>query len=65
MMIIWEENIMDNNKNLVKTDEKSNAEMRKMFPSDGADIGFIDGEKIGSHSNGKKFTKRSKLSHNK
>jgi hypothetical protein len=56
---------MDNNKNLVKTDEKSNAELRKMFPQNGGDIGIIDGEKIGAHANGKKFTRRSKLSHNK
>jgi hypothetical protein len=56
---------MDNNKNLIKTDDKSNAELRKMFHQSGGDIGIIDGEKIGSHANGKKFTKRSKLSHNK
>ncbi len=55
---------MDNNKSHMKTDPKSNAEIRKMYPKDGEDIGIIDGEKIGSHSNGKKFTKRSKLSHN-
>jgi hypothetical protein len=56
---------MDNNKNLRKTDDKTNAELRKMFPQNGGDIGIIDGEKLGSHSNGEKFTKRSKLSHNK
>lgn len=56
---------MDNNKNLMKTVDKSNAELRKMFPQDGSDIGIIDGEKLGAHANGKKFTKRSKLSHNK
>ncbi|GAA0721323.1 hypothetical protein GCM10008905_11650 [Clostridium malenominatum] len=56
---------MDNNRNLSKTDDISNAKLRKMFPKDGADIGIINGEKIGSHANGKKFTKRSKLSHNK
>jgi hypothetical protein len=55
---------MDNNKNLVKTRERSNAELRKMFPRNGGDIGIIDSEKVGSHANGKKFTKRSKLSHN-
>jgi len=55
---------MDNNKNLRKTHEKSNAELRKMYPRDGSDIGIIDGEKVGSHENGSKFTKRSKLSHN-
>jgi hypothetical protein len=54
---------MHNNKNQMKTDDISNAEMRKMFPKDGEDIGIVDGEKTGA--NGKKFTKRSKLSHNK
>lgn len=52
---------MDNNKNLLKTREKSNAELRKMYPKDGAKIGIKDGEKLSSE---KKFTKRSKLSHN-
>ena len=56
---------MDNNKHLMKMEEKNNAELRKMFPKDGSDIGIINGEKIGSHDNGSKFTKRSKLSHNK
>ena len=54
---------MDNNKNLMKTQEKSNSELRRMFPKDGSDIGIINGEKIGSTE--KKYTKRSKLSHNK
>lgn len=55
---------MDNNKSHLRTEDKSNAELRKMYPKDGADIGIENGEKIGSHANGKKFTKRSKLSHN-
>lgn len=55
---------MDNNKYRMKDDDKSNAELRKMFPKDGEDMGIIDGKKIGSHENGNKFTKRSKLSHN-
>ncbi|EET88219.1 conserved hypothetical protein [Clostridium carboxidivorans P7] len=55
---------MDNNKSHMRTDDKSNAELRKMYPKDGEDIGIVQGEKLGSHSNGKKFTKRSKLSHN-
>lgn len=54
---------MKDNKNLMKTHDISNAEMRKMFPKDGDDIGFIDGEKAGNTE--KKYTKRSKLSHNK
>lgn len=56
--------ILDNNKYRQKDREKSNAELRKMFPKGGADIGMIDGEK-NSQGNGEKFTKRSKLSHNK
>lgn len=59
-----EEFILDNNKYRQRDRDKSNAELRKMFPKSGDDIGIIDGEKIGSRSNGKKFTKRSKLSHN-
>lgn len=54
---------LDNNKNLRKTDDKSNAELRKMFPQGGGDIGIENGEKI--DANNSKFTKRSKLSHNK
>lgn len=54
---------MDNNKNLMKTHDISNSELRKMFPKDGDDIGFEDGNKVGPGE--KKYTKRSKLSHNK
>ena len=53
---------LDNNKNLRKTDNKSNAELRKMFPQGGSTIGIEGGEKI--DANDDKFTKRSKLSHN-
>lgn len=54
---------MDNNKNHMKTDKKTNAELRKMFPQNGGDIGIENGAKI--DANNDKFTKRSKLSHNK
>lgn len=54
---------MDNNKSHMKTDDKSNAELRKMFPQGGGDIGIENGERI--DANNSKFTKRSKLSHNK
>lgn len=56
---------MDNNKNRMKDRPKSNAEQRKMYCEAGAEIGIVHGEKVGSRSNGKKYTKRSKLSHNK
>jgi len=56
---------MDNNKNRMKDRPKSNAEMRKMYSEAGSEIGIEHGKKISSHSNGKKYTKRSKLSHNK
>ncbi|NLK96078.1 MAG: hypothetical protein GX275_12990 [Clostridiales bacterium] len=54
---------MDNNKNRLKDHPKSNAEKRKMYSEAGSEIGIENGVKKGS--NGKKFTKRSKLSHNK
>lgn len=54
---------MDNNKGLIKTDDKSNAELRKIHFKNGGSIGIENGEKLGN--NGDKFTKRSKLSHNK
>lgn len=56
---------MNNNKNLNKTQPKSNPELRSMFYKSGGSIGIENGEKIGSDTNGKKFTKHSKLSHNK
>lgn len=56
---------MDNNKNRMKDRPKSNAELRKMYSAAGAEIGIINGEKVGANANGKKYTKRSKLSHNK
>lgn len=56
---------MDNNKNRLKDQPKSNAELRKMYSESGSEIGIEDGVKKGSDSNGKKYTKRSKLSHNK
>lgn len=56
---------MDNNKNRLKDRPKSNAELRKMYSEASSEIGIENGEKIGAHVNGKKYTKRSKLSHNK
>lgn len=44
---------MDNNKNHMKRDKKTNAELRKIFPKDGSDIGVKDGVKIGSYANSK------------
>ncbi len=55
---------MDNNKSLNKTRPKSNPELRKMFLQNGGDIGIKNGEKVASDINNKKYTKRSKLSHN-
>lgn len=55
----------NNNKNRLKDHPKSNAEKRKMYSESGSEIGIEHGKKTGSHSSGKKFTKRSKLSHNK
>ncbi|MBC7765059.1 MAG: hypothetical protein H7Y41_01135 [Hyphomonadaceae bacterium] len=40
---------MDNNKNRIKDREKSNPELRKMKPKENADVGIIEGQKIGNH----------------
>lgn len=40
---------MDNNKNRMKDREKSNPELRKMHPKQNADVGIVNGEKIGLH----------------
>ena len=48
---------MDNNKNRKKDREKSIAELRKMNPKNGAEIGVIDGEKIGHYENSKDHSK--------
>ncbi|WP_162832175.1 hypothetical protein [Clostridium hydrogeniformans] len=44
---------MDNNKNRMKDRPKSNVEKRKMHPKKNADVGVIDGEKIGHYANSK------------
>ncbi len=41
---------MKNNKNRIRDREKSTAELRKMDPKDNADLGIINGKKIGVHS---------------
>ncbi|MEQ8197724.1 MAG: hypothetical protein ABRQ27_06940 [Clostridiaceae bacterium] len=48
---------MDDNKNRVKDREKSNAELRKMYPQGGEDVGIKDGEKIGHYANSKNHRK--------
>lgn len=40
---------MDNNKNRLRDREKSNAELRKMDPKNNADVGIINGIKVGVH----------------
>ncbi|MDD7796263.1 hypothetical protein [Clostridium sp. 'White wine YQ'] len=49
---------MDDNKNRIRDREKSNAELRKMFPKGGADIGVENGEKIGHYANSKNHKDR-------
>jgi len=52
----------DNNKNRFKNGKKTQAELRKMYPKDGADVGIIDGVKISSHPNSKDSSKDDKSS---
>ncbi|MFB0920734.1 MAG: hypothetical protein QMB62_07615 [Oscillospiraceae bacterium] len=40
---------MDNNKNRLKDRPKSNPELRKIKPRENADLGIINGKKIGLH----------------
>jgi hypothetical protein len=40
---------MDNNRNRIKDQGKSDAELRKMKPKDNADVGIENGQKIGVH----------------
>ncbi|BCN29429.1 hypothetical protein [Anaeromicropila herbilytica] len=40
---------MDNNKNRMKDREKSNATLRKMEPKSNADVGMVNGQKLGVH----------------
>ncbi|MFZ7121581.1 MAG: hypothetical protein ACOWWH_11615 [Eubacteriaceae bacterium] len=40
---------MNNNKNRIKDRKKSNPELRKMEPKNNADVGIINGHKIGVH----------------
>jgi hypothetical protein len=40
---------MNNNKNKIRDNGKSNAELRKMHPKDNADIGIANGQIIGVH----------------
>jgi hypothetical protein len=50
---------MDNNKNLMKTEEKSNAEIRKMFPKDGPEIiKAMDNRRVDHHGNDKEYNKQ-------
>lgn len=41
---------MDNNKNRIKDRPKSNPTLRKMNPKENADVGIINGKKIGLHT---------------
>lgn len=43
----------DNNKSRLKERKVSQTQLRKMYPKDGADVGIIDGVKIGSYANSK------------
>lgn len=52
---------MDNNKSHLKSDLKTNAELRKMYPRDGAKIGMENGRKIGSPKNAKDSFKSQEL----
>jgi hypothetical protein len=51
---------MNNNKNRMKDREKSNSELRKMQPKDNADVGIVNGQKIGVHESKRERSKSEK-----
>lgn len=51
---------MDNNKNRMKDRPKSNPELRQIKPKENADVGIINGEKIGLHHSGHERTMEGK-----
>lgn len=52
--------VMDNNKNRMKDRPKSNPELRQIKPKENADVGIINGEKIGLHHSGHEKTMEGK-----
>lgn len=53
---------MKNNKNRMKDRPKSNPELRKMQPKNNADVGIVDGHKIGVHESGHERSDRNSTS---
>ena len=54
---------MDNNKSRFKERKRSHAELRKMYPKDGADVGIINGVKIGSYANSKDHSHKNEITY--
>ncbi len=55
--------MVDNNKNRNKDRGHSNAELRKMYPQGGENVGIIDGEKIGHYANSKDHSNNKKVTY--
>ncbi|MEG0308396.1 MAG: hypothetical protein RR891_03945 [Clostridium sp.] len=53
----------DNNKSRLKDHERSQTELRKMYPKDGADVGIINGVKIGSYANSKDHSEKDEITY--
>lgn len=51
---------MKNNKNRMKDRPKSNPELRKMDPKENADLGIVNGKKVGLHDAGSEKTMEDK-----
>lgn len=54
---------MDNNKNRQKDRPKSNAERRKIYPKANANLGVIDGEKMGHYANSKDHSGKNEITY--
>jgi len=55
--------MVDNNKSRLQDQKRSQAELRKMYPKDGADVGIIDGVKIGSYANSKDHSEKDEITY--
>ena len=55
--------MVDNNKSRLKDQKRSQAELRKMYPKDGSDVGIINGVKIGSYENSKDHSHKNEITY--
>ena len=53
----------DNNKSRLKDHKYSQSKLRKIYPKDGADVGIVNGVKIGSYANSKDHSHKNEVTY--